>query len=298
MAIDFEDPADNVHAFVKMWASVGDEPAYGCFHGTMFASIGDRKLMPLFGYAGTGVMQAKILSSGHARLRGKETGYFTDLATGEPMSSWDNPFTGETVEVFDFLNDRVRGELGLEMPRFEFGEAGDEPTDMHAGAERADVAPGASGGVPFVLPWQVYGDQVLLEWDYTHRYTNPVTPALWPTASTGEFINPSEHFCFVTSLAQLQDSGVDSAHFTAGFSRLSPWWPWMRMGGSGVDGVLFGRMFSRKVVRGLEDIPAPVLAHTEKHHPEFLQPPTDWDDGGPISTWEAYARDVPPEEIR
>jgi hypothetical protein len=293
VALDLTDPADNVYAFAKMWASVGDEPAYGCFHGTMFASIGDRRLMPLFGYAGTGVMQARILPNGHARLRGKETGYFTDLATGEPMRTWDNPFTGETVEVFDFLNDRVRGELGLEMPRFAFGGEGDEPSEMHAG--NRGPAGGDRGAAPFVLPWQTYGDQVLLEWDYTHRYTNPVTPARWPLASTGEHINPSEHFCFVTSLAALEDRSVGSAPFTAGFSRLSPWWPWMRMGRSGIDGVLFGRMFSRKVVRGLEDIPAPVLEHTERHHPEFLEPPGDWDDGGPISTWEAYARDVPPE---
>lgn len=292
MPLDFEDPADNVYAFAKMWAAVGDEPAYGCFHGTMFASIGDRKLQPLFGYAGTGVMQAKILPNGHARLRGKETGYFTDLATGVPLSHWANPFTGETVEVYDFCNDRVRGELGLEMPRFDLGGEDDEPTEMHAsGGEGA----GDRGPIPFVLPWQVYGDQVLLEWDYTHRYTNPVDSALWPKASTGQFINPSEHFSFVTSLAALEDRSVDSAHFSAGFSRLSPWWPWMRMGNSGVDGVLFGRMFSRKVLRGLEDIPAPVLDHTQRHHPEFLEAPDDWDDGAPISTWEAYARDIPPE---
>jgi hypothetical protein len=290
--LDFTDPADNVYAFAKMWASVGDEPSLGCFHGTMFASIGDRRLQPLFGYAGTGLFQARILDNGHARLRGKETGYFTDLATGEPLQRWDNPFTGETVEVYTFLNDRIRGEIGLEMPRFSFGGDGDEPSEMHAGAGGA----GRGATAPFVLPWQVYGDQVLLEWDYTHRYTNPVVPELWPRASTGQHINPSEHFTFVTSLAQLEDRSVASAHYTAGFSRLSPWWPWMRMGASGVDGVLFGRMFSRKVVRGPQDIPAPILAHTEAHHPEFLEPPDDWDDGGPISTWEAFARDVPPEE--
>jgi hypothetical protein len=37
------------------------------------------------------------------------------------------------------------------------------------------------------------------------------------------------------------------------------------------------------------------LDYTEKHYSEYLEPCTDWDDGGPIGTWEAYARDVPPE---
>ena len=285
MALDFSDPADNVYAFAKMWAAF-DEPAIGCFHGTMFASIGSGRLEPLFGYAGTGIMEARQLENGHVRLRGKETGYFTDLATGEPLSHWDNPWTGETVEVYDFLNDRVRGELGLTMPVFEMGTDEDEPTAMHGDAGRE---------APFLLPWQVYGDQVLLEWDYTHHYTNPVDPVRWPKASTGPTINPSEHFTFATSLAALADRDRESAPFTAGFSRLGPWWPWMRMGGSGVEGVLFGRMFSRKTVRGLDDIPRPILEHTVRHHPEYLEAPTDWDDGGPISTWEAFARDVPPE---
>ena len=38
-----------------------------------------------------------------------------------------------------------------------------------------------------------------------------------------------------------------------------------------------------------------VLAFAEKHHPSYLEPCTDWDDGFPIGTWEAYANTVPLE---
>ena len=96
----------------------------------------------------------------------------------------------ELVEVFNFLNDRIRGELTPEMPRFQFGDDSDAPTLMNDGSAvvRED------GSVPFILPWEKFGNQVSLSWDYTHRYRNPVTPDKWPAASTGEFINPSEHF--------------------------------------------------------------------------------------------------------
>ena len=134
-----------------------------------------------------------------------------------------------------------------------------------------------------------------LSWDYTHHYRNPVTPEKWPHASTGEFINPSEHFTFGCALAELEDRDVASVAFDCGFSRLSPFWPWMRMGKSGIDGRLFGRMHSHKSNSGFDDIPVQALNYAEKHHPEFLEPCTDWDDGAPIGTWEAYARDVPPE---
>ena len=147
----------------------------------------------------------------------------------------------------------------------------------------------------FILPWQRYGEKVLLAWDYTHRYKNPVTAERWPKAHTGPFINPLEHFTFTTSLAELEDRSNPCATFSCGFSRLSPWWPWMKMGASGVEGSLFGRMHSQKSNRGFDDIPKQVLAYTEKHNPDFLEAPTDWDDGFPIGTWEAYANTVPPE---
>jgi len=289
--LDFENPADNLYAFGKLWATYADAPVFSAFHGLMFGRVGNRRLEPLFGYAGFGGFQAKVLENGNVRLRGKETGYFTDLSSGEVLDCWDNPYTGERVKVFNFLNDRIRGELTPVMPEFQFGDGEDAPTLMNDGTARRND----DGSVPFILPWQRIGDSVLLSWDYTHRYRNPVTADQWPRACTGEFINPSEHFTFATSWNELADRDNPCAAFQCGFSRLSPFWPWMLMGNSGIDGGLFGRMHSHKGNRGYDDIPAKILAYAEAHHPQFLEPCGDWDDGFPIGTWEAYARDVPPE---
>lgn len=289
-ALDFTNPYDNLYAFGKVWAGY-EAPVVGAFHGLMFAMIGNQRLQPLFGYCGFGIFESRLEANGHVRLRGKEVGYFSDPRTGDILDEWHNPFTNETVKPFNFLNDRIRGELGAEMPRFDFGDGADSPTLMN----EATAIVNEDGSVPFILPWEHCGERTLLSWDYTHRYRNPVTPQRWPKASTGEFINPSEHFTFSVETAALQDRGVASVDYQCGFSRLSPWWPWMRMGQSGVEGVLFGRMHSHKSTRGFDDVPRKVVAYTEKHYPEFLEPANDWDDGFPIGTWEAYARDVPPE---
>jgi hypothetical protein len=289
--LDFEDPLDNLYAFGKLWATYAEQPVFSGFHGLMFGMVPGKRLQPLFGYAGFGGFQARLQPNGHVRLRGKEAGFFTDLASGEVLQHWDNPYTGERVPVFNFLNDRIRGELTPQMPVFQFGDEANAPTLMNDGTARRN----ADGSVPFILPWQRCGNSVLLSWDYTHHYRNPVTAARWPRASTGEYINPSEHFTFATSWDELADRDNPCARFQCGFSRLSPWWPWMRMGGSGVDGTLFGRMHSHKGNRGFEDIPTAILEYTQQQHPEFLEPCDDWDDGFPIGTWEAYARSVPPE---
>jgi hypothetical protein len=287
--LDFDSAHDNLYAFGKIWAGY-DEPQIGGFHGLMYGRIGGQRLIPLFGYTGTGVMQSKLDDEGNMSIRGRETGYFTDLATGDILETWDNPFTGETVEVFNFYNKSMGGKLTPHMPRFAMGAAKDDATLMNEGTHVE------AGVVPFVLPFETFGDDLLLAWDYAHEYTNPVTPADWPKASTGERISPSEHFTFSMSLDEMQDRDAPSVRYQAGFSRVSQWWPWMRMGGSGLENeVLFGRMFSHKGLPDFGDVPPKVLAYIEKNCPEYLEPPDDWPQVQPKGTWEAFANEVPKE---
>ena len=289
-SLDFDDPYDNLYAFGKIWAGY-DEPQVGGFHGMMYGRIGDARMIPLFGYTGTGVMQSKIDDDGNMWIRGKETGYFTDLATGDILETWDNPWTGETVEVFNFYNDNMGGKLTAQMPRFAMGAAKDDATLMNDGTHQEQA-----GVVPFLLPFDNFGDNLLLAWDYAHEYTNPVTQDKWPKAHTGERISPSEHFTFDMSLAQMMDRSQASCRYMAGFSRVSQWWPWMHMGEhEHKDEVLFGRMFSHKGLPDFGDVPPKVLAYIEKNVPEYLEAPDHWPEVMPKGTWEAYAEEVSPE---
>jgi hypothetical protein len=289
-SLDFDNPHDNLYAFGKIWAGY-DEPQVGGFHGLMYGRIGDARLIPLFGYTGTGIMHSKIDDDGNMWIRGKETGYFTDLATGDILETWDNPWTGETVEVFNFYNPNMGGKLTAQMPRFAMGAAKDDATLMNEGTHVDQ-----SGIVPFILPFETYGDDLMLAWDYAHEYTNPVSKDKWPKACTGDRISPSEHFTFSMSMSQMMDRSEPTCRYNAGFSRLSQWWPWMRMGeNEHKDEVLFGRMFSHKGLPDYGDVPPKVLAYIEKNCPEYLQVPDHWPEVLPKGTWEAFADEVPPE---
>jgi hypothetical protein len=289
--LDYQDPADNLYAFGKIWAAY-DEPVVSAFHGLMYVRAGNRRMVPVFGYTGTGAMFARIDENGDLWLKSRETGYFTDLKTGDILETWENPFTGRTVPVYHFYNHVLVGKVGKEIPRFFMGAEGDSPTLMNEGT----VFPDKDGRYPFILPFQQYGDDMMLSWDYTHDYTNPVTPAGWPRSSTGERITPSEHFTFNFSRRALEDRDLPSVRFTAGFTRVSQCWPFMEMGGTPwADATLFGRMFSHKGI-GLADVPPKVLAYIEKHAPEFLTVPPGWEpDNSRVDTWKAYAQDIPPE---
>jgi hypothetical protein len=290
--LNYEDPVDNLYAFGKLWAGF-DKPVIGAFHGLMYARIGNQRMVPVFGYTGTGALLAKFDEDKNLWVKSRETGYFTDLETGDILETWYNPFTEKTVEVYHFYNDVLVGKIGKEIPKFFVGGAGDAPTLMNAGT----VFPDENGKYPFILPFQVFGDDMMLSWDYTHEITNPVTPEGWPQSSTGPRITPSEHFTFTFSKQQMEDPDVPSVRFNAGFSRISQWWPFMEMGGTPYeDGVLFGRMFSHKGLDGYGDVPPKVLAYIEKHAPDYLTVPDHWDPGNKrVDTWRAYSQDIRPE---
>jgi len=189
----------------------------------------------------------------------------------------------------------IAGTLTTEVPKFMYGAAGDSPTVMNEGTVFAD----ADGRYPFRLPFSRYGDDLMLEWDYAHEYTNPVTPEAWPSYSTGKRITPSEHFTMFASLTEAQDRGLPTARMRAGFSRLSECWPWMRMGKAAPDmrgAMLFGRMHSHKGLPGTAEVPPKVLAYIEKHAPDYLTLPPGWESSNKrVETWGAFAMDVPPE---
>ncbi|MCL4721868.1 MAG: DUF1838 domain-containing protein, partial [Gammaproteobacteria bacterium] len=115
--LDFSDPKDNLYAFGKIWAGY-DRPVVGGFHGLMYVRMPGRRMVPVFGYTGTGALLAKIDGNGDLWVKSRETGYFTDLRTGDILETWDNPFTGKTVPVYHFYNNLLVGRIGQEIPKF------------------------------------------------------------------------------------------------------------------------------------------------------------------------------------
>lgn len=290
--LDVLDPRENLHAFARMWGTLGPRAVLSGYQGVQYAVIGKQRARALFGYCGFGNIRNVLQPDGSVQVMGKECAYFTDLATGQVMDHWDNPWTGERVEVYNFFNDKFRGHLGLTRKVFKVGDGETVNNDHTSGAKPAAAE-------PFLLPWQKIGDQYLLSWDYAHEYTNPVTPEGWPRASSGRRINPSEHFTLYTPAAEIEDRDRPSARYMGGFTRQAPWWPWMKMGPGApngpIDGVLIGRMHSYKITGGVDDVPRAVLDRVVKDRPDLLEEPTPGPDEGVVDTFGRYAGDVPPE---
>ena len=57
--LDYSDPRDNLYAFGKIWSSY-EEPCIGAFHGLMYARIPGKRMIPVFGYTGTGALSLPL----------------------------------------------------------------------------------------------------------------------------------------------------------------------------------------------------------------------------------------------
>lgn len=288
--LKLDDPRDNLYAFAKMWGTIGKEPVISAYQGVQYGVVGRERARPLFGLVGFGNIRNEMQPDGSARIMGRECAFFRDLETGKIMDHWDNPWTGERVKVYDFINHDFRGTLGLTRKVYE----------VNGSTTVSDDGMGLKGRPPeeepYLLPWQKIGDQYLVSYDYSHEYVNPVTPEGWPKANSGVRVNPSEHFVLFTPVNEIEDRTVVSARYTGGFMRQSPWWPWMMMGQSKArDGILTGRMHTYKITGTTDDIPAGVLERVKLDHPDLLDPPVDGPDLGVVDTFGRYARDVPPE---
>lgn len=293
--LNLEDPKDQLYIFGKYFGTFADRPAFGAHEGVFYALVNGRQI-PLMGYVGHHVTQAKFDPSGKLWIRGKEGTFYTDLTTGEVLESWKNPWTGETVKVFHYLDTGFVGSIG------EIFSAGDL-TNTHYGYDQINdmVAPRdpskPAAKLPFRLPWRRIGDDYVLSQSITLRLPNPVDPKRFPKAHTGPVIDATERFSFFASASDLEDRQKPWAASRAGYLRMAPWLPWMRMGQSGVPGTMLAWSYNYSLTGGLEDVPGQVRAYLEKTDPSLLEVPNTWE---PIrapwsSTWSYYAAHAEPE---
>ena len=187
LEFDFSKPEDNLTAWVKLVGSLDGKETCGYYKGDVVAvTAPDQKNTPLFGYEGFGMSRVTQLPDGRYENLHREISYYTDLRTGEILEEWDNILTGERVKVYPTNNDPVNSYYA---PTFKqtFGEEGKQETVEF----------------PFVLPWAVQGDRVIVTFNVHTRWPSPFTKEEWPREYIGDWYKTSEMFQIHTRMSDL-----------------------------------------------------------------------------------------------
>jgi hypothetical protein len=278
--LDFSTAEDNLTAWVKLVSSLenGVETC-GYFSGTQYAVIGPQAVItPLFRIAGFGMSRVTRLEDGRYQNLHREVVFYLDLKEDRILETWDNPYTGETVEVFNTHNDPVNSYYStIFKQRFGNPEAGFETVEF-----------------PFILPWEVMGDRAIVSFAVNTRWPTPLPEEKWPREHFGEWYRTSEYFQIHSSMADLNDPDMLKVPYTGAWQKVAPWHPWMLMDNreGGILGI--SNVFS---LNGTHELPTLIREYAEKNYPKYLHAPEVWEEPN-MATWETFAKERAPAPVK
>lgn len=192
------------------------------------------------------------------RLISREIMLMLDPKTGEVLRRWENPYTGETVEVMHIHNDPVNG-----RPNFAIGV----------------------DGKPFTLSsLREAGPYVFMPFEAPLFYTNPLAGDYQEYVG-GEY-HAMEIFDFAAMKNELYDSTAKTAYPMVSWVRLSAWAPWMKMGSR--PGQMVFNAMGRKLPGGFAELPAVLKDEIRANYPIYEQAPPKDDMRPNETTWTKF----------
>ena len=217
----------------------------------------------LFGLLGMNVRQCKTVTNDKGeegyQLFGREIMLYLDPKTGDVLREWDNPYTGETVEVIHVANDPVNS-----RPSFGYGRDG-------------KVAK---------LPLRMLGD---------YWQMNTEVPLFYHNILAGEYqkyvggtYHATEIFDFYGLRDELLDEGTTSVNPGVAWVRIAQWLPFMEMNGR--EGMMYFNAQGGKL-DSWDDLPQLLKDQIAANYPDYTNAPP-LDDTRPNETSWTYFKKV------
>ncbi|WP_158094063.1 DUF1838 family protein [Erythrobacter tepidarius] len=192
------------------------------------------------------------------RLISREVMLMLDPKTGEVLRKWENPYTGETVDVMHIHNDPVNG-----RPNF----------------------PVSADGKPLTLDnMRDAGPFVFMPFEAPLFYPNPLAGD-YQEYIGGEY-HAMEIFDFAALKRDLFDSTTPTAYPTVSWVRISGWAPWMKMGSR--PGQMVFNAMGRKLPGGFEELPAVLKNEIRANYPIYQDAPPKNDMRPNETTWTKF----------
>jgi Protein of unknown function (DUF1838) len=240
-------------------STVDNEPVIYWWHGAAYARRQGEQDRHIFNVEGMNIRACSTITdeAGNTgyHLVSRELLLYTDKTTGVPLKTWDNPWTGETVDVLHVANDPVN------FKAFEVGR----------------------DGKPAIWSGEIMGEQWWYRSTFPLWYTNPLGGAF--QKEVGGTYHATEMFDFFGQTADLLDPKTKTAKVTVGWARLSDWLPWMGMNGR--EGLFYVHTAGKKLM-GPEELSETMRNEIQTHYPEYASAPPPGDARPNMTSWKYY----------
>jgi len=258
--IDLKTPEGAHKAMRKVQCSLVDnEPVTYYWFGKAFSRRMGERDKALFNVEGMNVRACSTISdpvkgTGY-HLVSREILLYKDVETGEVLKTWDNPWTGEEVEVMHVANDPVNSKS------YVIGR------DGKSGKFAGDIL----------------GDKWQMNFTIPLFYPNPLASEY--QKEIGGTYHATEMFNFLGDLEDLKDGSKNTADVAVGWARMSDWLPWMNM--QGRDGIIYMHTAGAKL-ENWDAMPDRMKDEIRKHYPEYTSPPPAGDPRENMTSWKYY----------
>ncbi len=245
--LNLSNAEDQVAADRKIQCSTKDEkPVYYTWSGAAWSRTQGTPDRKLFRVEGMNVRQCisvedRVRGTGW-RIVSREIMLYLDPETEEVLETWDNPWTGETVDVIHVTNDPVNSRSA----NFAISEDGKVRTS----------------------PIRIEGDKFFLDFVIPLFYTNPLAGDY--QKYVGNYYHAVEIFNFSGDVKELLDDRTDSVSPTIAWVRVAPWLPWMGMGGR--EGLMYFSATGQKL-SGWRQMPDVLKREINRNYREYRNPP-------------------------
>lgn len=275
--INLNDPQTNLNHFMRLMGSSNPEvDTIGYYGGHLFASVDNKKLIPLLGLEGIGVTRMAPQKDGTVKVFHREIGFYSDIRTGKYIDWWQNPLIDDKVEIYHIKNDHVN--------------------NMMAPINEMDFD-GTLIKIPFPAKWDFLGATGVNNFELHMDFPTILDKNKWVREYPGPTTKISEMFMRQFKTEDLLNEKLDSVPNYGSWSRVSTWFPWMLMGE--LPGEVVFRTHSVKLENGMDDIPKQLREKIEKEAPDYFNSPPDSTWGTPNeSSFTNYLRDRKPVPVK
>lgn len=257
-------PADALEISKRMQCGEEDgKPAVYHWTGKVYSRITGEPDRMLFRGEGMNVRQCVTVNDPKRgkgwRLVSREIMLYLDPKTGEVLRKWENPWSGETVDVLHIANDPVN-----QRPSFPVG----------------------ADGTPYSNPsLRRAGRWLLMPFEVPLFYTNPLAGNYqdW----VGGKYHAMEIFDFAIDANEMLDTKNKTAYPVVSWVRISDWMPWMKMRGRQGQ-MVFNAMGNK--LKTYDELPAVLKNEIALNYPAYAAPPPGDDARPNETTWTVFRK--------
>ncbi|MBL0965574.1 DUF1838 family protein [Blastomonas sp. UPD001] len=262
--LDPAKPEDALEIMKRTQCGVKDNvPAVYRWQGRIYSRRQGEPDKHLFNMEGMNIRQCVTVTDPQRgtgyRMVSREITLYLDPKTNEVLRTWQNPYTGKTVEVMHIANDPVNS-----RPSF----------------------PISADGKPYSITLTRMGDTMLMPVEAPLYYVNPLAGDYQDYV--GNKYHAMEIFDFSMPVKAL-DTATPSVNPTVAWVRISDWMPWMMM--EGRDGQMVFNAMGVKL-NSFDELPEVIKREIATNYPGYTAPPPVDDTRPNETTWTVFKKKI------